>query len=97
MQNSNEEIPEKARETVSNEELERVTRRLDVSKGFFAWALAGYFLSSLLAVGTAGSGIFAIASKGLLVVMVFGCAGLLYSLYAFWAIIRGGALYGARF
>lgn len=97
MQNSNEEIAGKAKETVSAEELERVNRRLDVSKGFFAWVLAGYFLSSLLAVGSTGTGIFALMSKGLLVVLVFGCAGLLYSLYAYWGIIRGGAAYASRF
>lgn len=97
MQNSNDKIVEKSQEAISNEELERVNRRLDVSKGFFAWVLAGYFLSTLMTVGSNGGMVFPLLSKGLLVVLVLGCGGLFYSSYAYWAILRGGIMYSMRF
>lgn len=63
MQNSNDKTTEKTQETISNEELERVNRRLDVSKGFFAWVLAGYFLTTLITVGSDGSMMLPVVSK----------------------------------
>lgn len=73
MQNSNDKTMEKTLEAISNEELQRVNRRLDVSKGFFAWILAGYFLSTLMTVGSDGNMMLPILSKGLLLLLLFGC------------------------
>ncbi len=54
---------EKTQETISNEELERVNRRLDVSKGFFVWVVAGYFLTTLITVGGDGNMMLPAVSK----------------------------------
>lgn len=68
MQNSNEEIlstPSAGIEdtSLSNAELEQIRRRLDVSKGFFAWTLMAYFLSTLFAVGGFEVATFTVLSK----------------------------------
>lgn len=63
MQNSNDKTMEKTQETISNEELERVNRRLDVSKGFFVWVVAGYFLTTLITVGGDGNMMLPTVSK----------------------------------
>ncbi|MDD2745351.1 MAG: hypothetical protein PHU93_02330 [Candidatus Gracilibacteria bacterium] len=97
MQNSNDKGTQKAAEALANEELERVNRRLDVSKTFFAWAMAGYFLVTLIAIGTSVGSFLTMISKGLLVVLVFGCGGLLYSAYSYWGILQGGMMYKMRF
>lgn len=59
--------------------------------------MAGYFLVTLIAIGTSVGSFLTMISKGLLVVLVFGCGGLLYSAYSYWGILQGGMMYKMRF
>ena len=43
--------------------LERTVRRLTVSKDFFAWVAAAYFVTTLFAVGGIAPSVMSVASK----------------------------------
>ncbi len=88
---------EKSNEGENPELLIRVNRRLDVSKVFFGWVTAIYFMSSLFAIGGLWSEIFVPVARAMIGILLFACGALMYSLYCYWGMVQGGVWYRVRF
>ncbi len=68
--------------------LERVTRRLEMSRDFFGWVSTIFFLSTLFAVGGLYPEVAGVVSRSLFPLFLLATGVFLYSGYTSWSVVQ---------